>query len=151
MIDHERALLTYLKLADVAWRKGQRLGRDKLLVLAGAAALRAGWPDVAEGCRAAVVASSPRHLLGKYDTFANAMRDADFQPFLRRTERFCPFEQAEALLAGLGLDADETSEADTSVGARANRLLGPMRENSDIGDANATNAPDDPASPTDSE
>ena len=47
MIDHERIMLVYLQLADVAHRKRQTLGRGRFLVLGGAAALRAGWPAVA--------------------------------------------------------------------------------------------------------
>lgn len=123
MIDHERAMLLYLQLADVSRRKQQTGGRDKFLVLAGIEALRGGWPDVAELCRAAVVEDAPRHLLGHYDTFADAMRDADFQPFVRRMERFCPFEQAESLLEGLGLPTSHEFAEDETVGARARLLL----------------------------
>lgn len=123
MIDHERAMLLYLQLADVSRRKQQTGGRDKFLVLAGVEALRAGWPDVAELCRTAVVEDAPRHLLGQYETFADALRDADFQPFVRRMERFCPFEQAEALLEGLGLPTTHDFAENETAGKKARSLL----------------------------
>lgn len=125
MIDQERTMLVYLQLADVARRKRQAIGRGKFLVLGGASALRAGWPDVAECCRAAILADSPHHLIGRYDSFADALRDPDFKPFLTRTERFCPFEQAESLLEGLGTSADDLSQTeDESKGDVAKRLIG---------------------------
>lgn len=125
MIDHERIMLAYLQLADVAHLKRQTLGRGRFLVLGGASALRAGWPEVAERCRAAILADAPKHLLGRYPSFADAMRDADFKPFLVRTEKFCPFEQAESLLDGLGLTAEDARQSDDeSLGDIATRLVG---------------------------
>ncbi len=102
MADPEAAMVAYARLADVSRLKSQTGGQDKFLILTGIAALRAGWPDVAERCREIVAGHAPRHLLAGYDTFADALRDADFQPFVRRMERFCSVERAESLLAGLG-------------------------------------------------
>lgn len=125
MIDHERIMLVYLQLADVAHRKRQTLGRGRFLVLGGASALRAGWPEVAELCRTAILGEAPKHLLGRYPSFADAMRDPDFKPFLVRTEKFCPFEQAESLLDGLGLTPNEARQSDDeSLGDIAMRLVG---------------------------
>ena len=125
MIDHERTMLVYLKLAEIARLKKQTMGRDRFLVLGGAAALRAGWPDVAEKCRAALLAAAARHPLSQYDTFADALRDPDFKPYLARTDRFCPFEQAESLLDGLGLTPEDLQpRGEETNGELAARWIG---------------------------
>jgi hypothetical protein len=95
-------MLVYLELAAISHERRQSVGRNKLLVLAGAEALRAGWPDVAERCRSLVVADNPAHLLGRFGTFAEAMRSSEFAPLLLQHERFCSFERAEMLLSGQG-------------------------------------------------
>ena len=105
MPDHELAMLAYVKLADLSHRKRQLLGRDKFLILAGAAACRAGWPKVSERCRELVICNNPLHLINKSPSFADALRDENFQPFLKQLERFCPYEKAEHLLRELGIDA----------------------------------------------
>lgn len=97
MRSYDLELWTYLRLAEVSRRKQHILGSDKLLVLAGAAACRAGCLNVAERCREIIVRHSPRHLLARYATFADAMREDDFATLLKRLEKLCPFEQAEFL------------------------------------------------------
>lgn len=128
MADYERLMLAYVKLAELSRQKAQLFGRDKFLVLAGAAACRAGWLEVAERCRALVLAHSPSHLLGHFERFADAMRSPDFQPFLKQLERFCGSERAESLLAELGHEAGRSSgDAETSAGDWALDLLaGPV-------------------------
>jgi hypothetical protein len=98
MANHERAMLAYVRLADLSRERQQALGADKFLVLAGAAACRAGWLDVAERCRVLVIGDNPSHLLSRYPSFADAMRDANFQPYLKQQERFVGYERAEHLL-----------------------------------------------------
>ncbi|MGH7127476.1 MAG: hypothetical protein ACREJB_04235 [Planctomycetaceae bacterium] len=100
MRDHQRGMLVFLSLAWVSQRKRQRLGRDRFLLLTAREACRAGWLDVAARCREIVLAGSPGHLIGQSPTVADALRDDDFQPFLRQLERFCSYEHAEHLLAG---------------------------------------------------
>ena len=104
MADHERAMLLYVKLAELSQQKSQLPGRDKFLVLAASSACRAGWPAVAERCRALVLLHNRAHLVGHCATFVDTMRSADFEPFLRQLERFCSFEKAEHLLAELNID-----------------------------------------------
>lgn len=72
MRDHEAAMLAYIRLAEVSLRKRQPLGHNKLLVLAAAAACRAGWPEVAQRCRELVLEHNPAHLIGKFATVADA-------------------------------------------------------------------------------
>lgn len=113
----ERAMLLFARLAAVSTRRRQLSGRDRFLVLAGTAATRAGWPAVARRCHDLVTVRSPRHLLARYESFADALRDDDCLPFIRRTERFCSLERAEHLLSELGLLAD--AEGDTQTAGEA--------------------------------
>ena len=124
MADHERAMLAYATLASLAWRKKQLPGRDRFLVLTGASACRAGWPEVAERCRALILANNPRHRVAANPTFVEAMRDPDFAPFLRQQERFCGYERAEHLLRELAIDlAGAPDTGDVSAGERALALI----------------------------
>jgi hypothetical protein len=110
------AVIRYLRLADVAQRKGQISGRNRFLLLAAVDACHAGLLDVATLCRERVLQDEPRHLVGRFSTIPDAIRSEDFQPFSRRLVRFCSREQAEHLLEqqsadGLPLDAGESITA----------------------------------------
>jgi hypothetical protein len=102
MSNPDLAVVQYLELAKISQTKQQLAGRDRFLILAGIAACRAGWLDVAETCRRRVLEHNPRHLLSQWDTLPNALRSQDFATFLRQLERFCPVERAETLLTELG-------------------------------------------------
>ena len=99
----EAALWAYLQLAYVSHQKGQFIGRDKFLIMAGIAACNAGWSDLAEECRLRVMENNASHLIGKYESFVAAMRDDDFHKFAKQFDRFCSFEKAEHLLNELGI------------------------------------------------
>jgi hypothetical protein len=101
MPDHDAAMLAFVKLAGVSQSRGQLGPRDKFLMLAGVAATRAGWSTVAARCRELVLAHNPSHLARRYATFADALRDTDFQPYLKQLERFCSYERAEHHLSQL--------------------------------------------------
>jgi hypothetical protein len=122
-MNHESAMLAYVRLADVSQRKHQLLGRDKLLVLAAAAACRAGWIDVAERCRQLVIEHNPAHRIGTYPTVADALRSDEFVPLLTQLERLCSYERAEFLLSELGLEA-QPDEGSRDAGETALSLLG---------------------------
>ena len=124
MRDHEAAMLAYVRLAEVSRRKRQPLGRDKLLVLAAAAACRAGWPDVAQRCRELVLEHNPAHLVGKTVTVADALRSEEFAPLLKQHERLCGYERAEFLVNDLDLESASPSDvAEKSAGQIAIELL----------------------------
>lgn len=105
MPDYESAMLVYARLARLAHAKGQSLGRDKFLLLAGIAACRAGWPDIGQLCRSLVLQHNPRHLVGRYASLPDALRSDEFAAFDKRLARWCPYEKAEHLLRELGLSA----------------------------------------------
>jgi hypothetical protein len=124
MPDHERAMLAYAKLAEVSHARQQDQGRDKLLVLAGAAACYAGWPDVAAHCRDLIIAGHPSHILARFDTFADALRNEEFATFLKSRQRLCSYEHAEHLLRELELDNVLNLEGgEQSTGDRALAFL----------------------------
>jgi hypothetical protein len=124
MRDHEAAMLAYVRLAEVSLRKRQPLGRDKLLVLAAAAACRAGWPEVAQRCRELVLEHNPAHLIGKFATVADALRSEEFAPLVKQHERLCGYERAEFLINDLGLEpASPPESAERSAGQIAIDLL----------------------------
>jgi hypothetical protein len=124
MRDHEAAMLAYVRLAEISRRKRQPLGRDKLLVLAAAAACRAGWPEVAQRCRELVLEHNPAHLIGKFATVADALRSEDFAPLARQLERLCGYERADFLLSDLGLEpASQGEPSEKSAGQIAIELL----------------------------
>lgn len=112
MNEHDRQMLAYLALAWVSDDKQQTIGRDRFWILAGVAACRAGYLDVAARCRELVIASNPRHLLSRYASIADALRDAEFEPFLKQLERFCAFEQAEHFLRAQGVDLPGLGETE---------------------------------------
>jgi hypothetical protein len=111
-----------VQLADVSERKHQLIGRDKLLVLAAAAACRAGWIDVGERCRQLVLEHNPSHLIGGYSTAAEALRSGDFAPLLNQLERMCSYERAEFLLTELGLEP-QPDEGNRNAGEVALSIL----------------------------
>ena len=125
MRDHEKAMLSYVRLAEVSAKKSQPLGRDKLLVLAAAAACSAGWPDVAARCRQLILAHNPAHVIGNFPTVADALRSDDFAPLIRQLERLCGYERAEFLVGELGLENEPPGPGAKSAGERALALLSP--------------------------
>ena len=124
MVDQETAMLTYARLARISHEKRQQLGGHRFLLLAGAAACRAGWLDVAERCREIIAGQNPRHFLARCSTFADAMRDADHAGYFERLERFCSFEQAEYLVAQNG--GPIVVPADITAGAAVLEELQPI-------------------------
>ncbi len=127
MPNHDLEMLTYLKLAELSQRKQNVLGRDKLLVLAGAAACAAGCLSVAERCRAILLQHQPRHQLVRYASFADAMRSEEFVPLMKRLKKLCSFEQAEFLARQWNLIDDAEAELSPSeIEAAAFALLASM-------------------------
>jgi hypothetical protein len=124
MIDHESAMLAYARLAEVSQRKNQLLGRDKLLVLAAAAACRAGWLEVAARCRELVLEHNAAHLLGNFATVPDALRSSEFDPLLKQLERLCGYERAEFLAKDVQRSANGSRDGEEeSAGQIALNML----------------------------
>lgn len=113
MSEDERNLVIYARLAAASAAKQQLSGRDRFLILSGVAATRAGWPTIAAEARRLVLANNPRHLIGRWETFADALRSGEFPVFLRQLQRICGPEQADHLLSSLHSDPAVPPEPDT--------------------------------------
>lgn len=122
MIDHELRMCAYVQLACLSHQKRQALRRNQFLLLAGAEACRAGWPEVGERCRELVAASNPRHMASQFTSMADALRNEDFQRLVAQQERHCPAEKAEHLLEELGIDP-RGDQPDRPRGERMQELL----------------------------
>ena len=116
-------MLAYAMLARISAEKQQLDGRDRFLILAGAAACRAGWLEVACRCRELVLAHNPYHLLGRHSSFADALRSQEFSPFLKQLERNCGYERAEHLLRELGAGPAFADSSEADAGRATLRLL----------------------------
>lgn len=99
----------YARLADGYERRGQPQFRDRFLVLAADAALRAGDSADAERWRQRLLAVNPHHMLKPYATFAQAMQAADVQLYVADLRKNYPPEVGEGLLRSLN-EADEPSD-----------------------------------------
>lgn len=100
-MSHDASMLMFSRLARVSAERQQSTGRLRFLVLTGIAATRAGLPNVAARCQELIEVAAPTHLVTRFDSFADALRDDDFLVFARQVERFCTTERAEHLLSEL--------------------------------------------------
>lgn len=126
MADHEARLAAYVQLACQSHEKGQALARDRFLWLAAAEGCRAGWLPVAERCRALGLMSNPHHQGARFDSMAEALRDADFELVITQYARQCPPERAEHLATELGLPR-KPARSDQEVGDWLLELLGQIK------------------------
>ena len=94
-------MVAFVKLAGLSQQKQQFLQRDKFLILAGVAAVRAGCPHVAERCHHLVLLHNPQHLVKRYSSLSAAFEDGTFLVFHQHLARLCSYEKAEHLLTQL--------------------------------------------------
>ena len=122
MRNHEAAMQVYIQLAVISDQKKQPHIRDRFLLLAGVEACRAGWLDVANRCHEKLIAANPAHQIQRHATFADALRDTDFQRLVAHWERYCPLENAEAMLSQMNLPALLPTEL--TVGEQMLKMIG---------------------------
>lgn len=103
-------IASYFILARVSEGRARPFVRDKLLLVAAALATRGLLPKTAAACRNLILRHNPQHAVSRYDTMEQALRDADFQPLLKRAEQQYPTEHAEVLLLKLGIDLNEVRQ-----------------------------------------
>ena len=104
MRDRVDILAIYLHLARASERRRRPQVRDRLFVLAAVAATRAGLLRIAAYCRRVVVESNAQHLIRRWATVADALRDAEFRHFLTHLEKRYSQENAEQLLQSLAIE-----------------------------------------------
>lgn len=99
-----KLLGVYLHLARASQQRVRPHVRDRLLVIAAAIASRLQLPRIAAYCRQTILAHNPQHLIGNYATVSEALDDSDFLHLLKQLQRRFPQEEAERMLASLGID-----------------------------------------------
>lgn len=107
MADGDDALVMYLELARAARLRNRPWDRDKLLLLAGAAAADRGRHTIASLCKREILAHNAGHLVGHYAKLADALSDERFAAYLQQLRRKYTSERCEHMLASLGVDRDE--------------------------------------------
>ena len=132
MSQNERAMLIYLKLAEISQVRNQLPGRDRFLILAACEAAHAGCLSFANRCQQLVLEHNPFHLLRHYDNMHEALNDPDFQPLRNSLERICGLEKAEYLLELNHIEFDSPLwEDERSQEELAESLLQSMEANGD--------------------
>lgn len=111
MVPSMELLANYLHLARASGARRRPDVRTRLLVLAAVAAAYGSLNRIAAYCRQLVLQHNPRHIIGRWETVADALADEDFLHFLRHLERRYPFERVERMLVELGFDL--TNERET--------------------------------------
>ncbi len=95
----------YRELADWYDRRAEPSMRDRFLVLAMDASVRAGHPDEAEKLRQLLLTVNPHHMLRPFASVAEAMQTPDVQTYLRDLRMNYPSEVAQVLLRSLRANA----------------------------------------------
>ena len=101
----------FLHLSQAYQRRQQPLVRARMLVLAGAIASELQLETIAEYCRSEILSLNPNHMVRRWSSIALALRDDEFQAFLKQMRRRFPSEKAERILVSFGLQL--ANERDT--------------------------------------
>ncbi len=128
MSDPGYLLSIYLHLASASQRRRRPHTRDRLLLLAGAVATRMGLAAIAANCRHLVLAHNPNHLIGRYESISQALREEDFSCLLKQLQRRYPLERAERMLQALGIELGNERAAYYSALEYAAALMGTTPE-----------------------
>ena len=114
---------TYLHLARASALRRRPMVRDKLLVLAGVTAAEMGLGDIADVCRQKVLSHNTRHLMRRWPSLDEALRDDRFQSYLKQLRRRYTPEKAEHMLSSLGIELARERELYASDHEYAAALL----------------------------
>ncbi len=106
MLEPFQELILYLRVAQAFKNRLQMSDRDRALVLAGTCASVLNMDSIANFCQKLVLQNNQGHMLRKYETFADALKDPDFGVFLKQVRRKLMPEQAESQLMTLGYECD---------------------------------------------
>jgi hypothetical protein len=110
MSSQDDPVQVYKELSDWYERRGEPPMRDRFLVLAADAALRAGQVEEADKLRLRLLKLNPHHLLKPYTSFTQAAQAPDIQTYLRDLRLNYPPEVALVLLNSLRSATNLTRE-----------------------------------------
>lgn len=102
----DELVVMYLELARAARARNRPWERDKLLLLAGAAAAERGRHTIASLCRREILEHNHGHLVGQYAKLADALDDERFTRYVGQLRRSYSPERCEHMLASLNIDPD---------------------------------------------
>jgi hypothetical protein len=128
MSDPIEILAVYLYLAVAAGKRLQMPDRDRLLVISTVNACHCGLPLVAAYCRRLILENNPGHMLRRWSSTEQALKDSDFLHFLKQIQRRFPQEKAETMLQGLGIDRANERALYFSDEEYASAILGVKRD-----------------------
>jgi recombinational DNA repair ATPase RecF len=131
MGENSEILGVYLHLARASGMRQRWHVRDRLLLIAAVFSSQLKLPRIAAYCRRRILEHNPRHLLRRWPSLEEALRQDDFQHLLRQVQRQYPLEKAERMLAELGIDMARERAAYFSDEEYAAALLGISDENLD--------------------
>lgn len=103
MTEAHYTLATYLHLARASELRRRWLVRDKLLLLCAQQAHALELDELAEHCRRRILAHNPGHLIGHFESLADAADDENFLSLAQQAERTYSGEKAEHMLQSLGI------------------------------------------------
>jgi hypothetical protein len=124
MTANVESLGLYLHLARAAERRSRPLVRDRLLLLGGVLASQLNLAPVAAYCRWRVLQHNPGHMVARWTTLEDALRQPDFLVWLKQLQRRYGTEQAEQWADSLGIERRGERAAYFSDGEYAAALLG---------------------------
>lgn len=133
MSDPIDLLALYLHLARNAGKRLRMQDRDRLLVISGFIAASMGLARIAAYCRKLILENNPGHMVRRWPDFETAIRDSDFQHFLKQIQRRFPQEKAEVMLANLGIDRANERELYIDDEEYAADIIGAKFKDSDAG------------------
>lgn len=99
-------LVLYLRLAQAYRQHLQMPDRDRALVLAGSCAGLLGMPTIGKFCRQLILQNNPGHMVRRWESFDEALKDDDFHVFLKQLARRLSVERAETALREFRFDCD---------------------------------------------
>ena len=123
MLPSMELLTKYLYLARASGARRRPEIRTRFLVLAAVAAAYGSLDRVAAYCRQLVLEHNPRHMIGRWETTAEALAEQEFVHFLRHLERRYPEERVETMLVTLGFELGNERDAYYSDEEYASALL----------------------------
>jgi len=131
MADRPYHLAVYLHLARASELRRRPHVRDRLILLSAVIAADNGLKRIAAYCRHRVLEHNPHHLVRRWPTMDEALRDPEFIHFLRHLQRRFPPETAERMLETLGIELGRERQAYYSDEEYAASLLGVTKQTLD--------------------
>lgn len=125
MTDDHYTLATYLHLARASELRRRWMVRDKLLLLCCQQAHALQLTALAEHCRVRILAHNPGHLIGHFDSVADAIGDERFESLVQQAERSYSGEKAEYMLQSLGIELGRAEATYATADEYLGSILGP--------------------------